>query len=126
MVVVGERLNVKDHLIKAFCRPGIGLPVVNARFGVVIEWAHAHRWRKEMCAFFEDRRPEVAVIDDLVILRVIGMVGQNIMQAELVGSGNVAQFGHGLQIRFFERALFDQTPNADLMRGGIRHLNFHL
>jgi hypothetical protein len=26
----------------------------------------------------------------------------------------------------FERALFDQTPNADFMRGGIRHLNFDL
>ncbi len=54
------------------------------------------------------------------------MVGQNIMQAELVGSGNVAQFGHGLQIRFFKRALFDQTANADLMRGGIRDFNLDL
>ena len=96
MVVVGERLNIKDHLIKAFCRPGVRLPVVYARFGVVIEWAHAHGRRKETCAFFEDRRPEVAVIDDLIIMRVIGMVSENIMQAELVGSGNVAQFGHGL------------------------------
>lgn len=54
------------------------------------------------------------------------MVGQNIMQTELVGSGNVAQFGHGLQIRFFKRALFDQTPNADLMRGGIGDFNLDL
>ncbi|CAM7841062.1 hypothetical protein ENKOMM143B2_14190 [Enterobacter kobei] len=35
------------------------------------------------------------------------MVCQDIMQAELVSSWNVTQFGHGLQIRFFKRALFD-------------------
>ena len=126
MVVIRKRFEVKHHLIKAFRWPGIGLPVVDTGFRVVIEWTDARDRGKEACTFFEDRGTKVAVVDDLIIMRVIGMVCQDIVQTELVGSWDVTQFGHGLQICFFERALFDQTANSNFMGGGVSHLHFNL
>ncbi|SVK54330.1 Uncharacterised protein [Acinetobacter baumannii] len=47
------------------------------------------------------------------------------MQAETVAAGHVAQFGQGLQIGFFECALFDQAANTNFIRRRIRYLNLN-
>ena len=47
------------------------------------------------------------------------------MQAEAVAARHVAQFGQGLQIGFFEGALFHQPADADFIRRAVSHLDFY-
>ena len=47
------------------------------------------------------------------------------MQAEAVAARDIAQLGHGLQIGFFEGALFHQPADANFIRRAVGHLNLH-
>ncbi len=126
MILVRQRLDVKHHFIEVFCRALISLPVFQTGFGIVIKRTDLRHRSEKPCAFFQNWRAEVAVIDNLVIVWVIGMVSQHVMQAELIAARYIAQFRPRLEIGFLEGALFDQTADADFVRGRIRHLDFKL
>ncbi len=123
---VGIGGDVEHLLVEAAGRPLVALPCAQPGLGIVVERRHLPRRRQQARALFEDRPPEVAVVDDLVVLGIVAGVAQHVVDGERVAARDVAQFGPGFEVRLLEAVLLEQPAHADRIWRVLVDVHDHL
>ncbi|MNC26809.1 hypothetical protein D3C75_749560 [compost metagenome] len=97
------------------------MPALEPRLGVVVERGDLLHRGTDPRPLLQDGRPEVAVIDDLVLVLVVRVVGQLVLQGKLRLTWHYAQLGPGDQLAHLEGALVHPAPHVD----GVGRLLVH-
>src|SRR5476651_472955 len=87
---ISVRHHVEDHLIEVFGWTSVGLPIVHAFFSVVIKRRNGFYRRDEPRTLLKDRLTKVAVVNDLVVVRIVGLISQCVVNGPGVAPRYIA------------------------------------